>query len=63
MCVPERCELCDEHDLAVVQHHAVQPHDVLVVDGLHHVVLLHELQRVVLHPFLAATQQAFGPSL
>ena len=52
--LPEGRQLGDEHDLAVVQHHAVQPHNVGVINGLHDLVLLHELQCVVLHPLLAA---------
>ena len=50
---PQRRELRDEEDLRRLRHdHAEEPHDVGVLDRLHDLVLLHELERVVLHPLL-----------
>merc|ERR1719233_884718 len=41
--------------LFCIKYYTIQTHYVLVVNSLHNLVLLHELQGVVLHPFLAQT--------
>jgi hypothetical protein len=56
--VPEWSKLCDEHNLTIVQDHTIQTDNVRMINGLHDLVLLHELQGVVLHPLLAATKTA-----
>ena len=51
--VPERRQFCDEHDPRSFQDDAEQFHHVRVFDGLHDLVLFHELEHAVLQPVLA----------
>ena len=51
--VPERSQLRDQHDSGGLKNDAKELDDVGVLDGLHDLVLLHELEHAVLQTLLA----------
>ena len=50
---PERREFCDEHDSRRFQNNPEKFDDVGVLDGLHDLVLLHELEHAVVKAVFA----------
>ena len=51
--LPERSQLRDEHDSGGLEDDAEELDDVGVLDRLHDLVLLHELEHAVLQTLLA----------
>ena len=50
---PERCQLRDEHDLGRFKDDSEKFDNVGVLDGLHDLVLLHELEHAVVQALFA----------